>query len=303
MISVIGVGKVGATFAFLAACSSIDDLVLINRTKNKAVGELLDIINTVPQKSKISIKATGDMSDVKDSKVVVITAGGGTIKEDRTDLLPFNSPMISSIAKDLKKYANESKIVVVTNPVDIMTYQLLKETGFSKNQVIGMGSSLDSSRFRYILAKSQNVNQGQVEGMVIGEHGPTMVPLFSLSKVMDKTIELNKEKKAEIAYEVRNYWRDLHAYKGASVFGAAKHTFDIVEAIVKNNKLSISSSVLLDGEYGLYDMCMGIPVTINKNGVQQINEYSIDGTESDLLMVSAKRIKEGIKKIPNYKLN
>ncbi len=297
MISIIGVGKVGAAFAFLAAYSSIDDLVLVNRTKNKAVGELLDVITTVPQKSKISIKATDDMSEIKGSEVIVITAGGGTIKEDRTDLLPFNSPMISSIAKDLKKYASESKIVVVTNPVDVMTYQLLKETGFSRNQIIGMGSSLDSSRFRYILAKFQNVNQGQIEGIVIGEHGPTMVPLFSLSRMMGKTIELNKEQKTEITSKLRNYWKGLLLYKGASVFGAAKHTFDIVESIVKNNELTISSSVLLNGEYGLHDVCVGIPVTINKNGVQKINEYSIDETESDFLMVSANRVKEGISKI------
>lgn len=299
MISVIGIGKVGAAFAFLAASSSIDDLVLVNRTKNKALGELLDIVNTVPQKSKISIKATDDMSSVKDSDVIVITVGGGVIKEDRTDLIPFNSPMISSLAKELQKYAAKSKIVVVTNPVDVMTYQLLQETGFSKNQIIGMGSSLDSSRFRYLLAKFQNVNQGQIEGTVIGEHGPTMIPLFSLSKMMGKKIELSKENMIEITFELRNYWRNLHAYKGASVFGAAKHTFDIVEAIVKNNELSISSSVLLDGEYGLHDVCVGVPVIINKNGVKKIDEYSIDETESDLLMISANRVKEGIKKISN----
>ena len=299
MISVIGIGKVGAAFAFLAASSSIDDLVLVNRTKNKALGELLDIVNTVPQKSKISIKATDDISSVKDSDVIVITVGGGVIKEDRTDLIPFNSPMISSLAKELQKYAAKSKIVVVTNPVDVMTYQLLQETGFSKNQIIGMGSSLDSSRFRYLLAKFQNVNQGQIEGTVIGEHGPTMLPLFSLSKMTGKKIELSKENMIEITFELRNYWRNLHAYKGASVFGAAKHTFDIVEAIVKNNELSISSSVLLDGEYGLHDVCVGVPVIINKNGVKKIDEYSIDETESDLLMISANRVKEGIKKISN----
>ena len=299
MISVIGIGKVGAAFAFLAASSSIDDLVLVNRTKNKALGELLDIVNTIPQKSGISIKATDDMSDVKDSEVIVITVGGGMITKDRTDLIPFTSPIISSLAKELQKYASKSKIVMVTNPVDVMTYQLLQETGFSKNQIIGMGSSLDSSRFRYLLAKSQNVNQGQVEGMVIGEHGPTMIPLFSLSKVMGNKIELNKEKMTEITLELRNYWKNLHAYKGASVFGAAKHAFDIVEAIVKNYELSISSSVLLDGEYGLHDVCVGVPVIINKNGVKKIDEHSIDKTESDLLTISANRIKEGIKKISN----
>lgn len=296
MISVIGTGKVGDAFAFLAAYSAIDDLVLVNRTKNKAVGEFFDIVNAIPSKSKISVTATDDMSETNDSKVIVITASGGAMKDDRMDLLPFNTKIISSLAKDMKKYNSNSKIIVVTNPVDVLTYQLIQETGFDRNQVIGMGSSLDSSRFRYILAKSQNVDQSEIDGMVIGEHGPTMVPLFSRSRSLGSIIHLSEDKKSEITSELRNYWKSLHAYKGASVFGAAKHAFDIVNAIVKNQELAISSSVYLDGEYGFRDVCIGVPVTINNSGVK-IKEYQIDETESELLTISANRVKNGINRI------
>ncbi len=295
MISVIGTGRVGSAFAFLTTSSALDDLVLVNRTKNRAIGEFLDLVTTIPAKSKISINATDQISEIQGSEVVIITASSGTIKDERTDLLPFNSPIISQLAKDLQKYSPESKIVVVTNPVDILTYQLLQETGFNKNQIIGVGSSIDSSRFRVILAKSQKVNQSEIYGIVMGEHGPTMVPVFSLSKLSGKSLELSKEKKIEITSELRNYWRGLVTYKGASVFGVAKHVFDIVKSIILNQELSISSSVYLNGEYDFHDLCMGVPITINKNGVQKINEYSLDESEYELLKVSANKIRDGIK--------
>ncbi len=182
MISIIGAGRVGSALAFLIAQSGLDDLVIVNRSKNKALGEALDVTNTIPEKSLISVTGTDDFSEIKNSDVVVITVSGGMIKEDRTDLIPFNVPIISEICKNLRKYADDANVVVVTNPVDVITYQILKQTEFSRWNVIGMGSSLDSSRFRYLLAKELGVKQGNIEGLVLGEHGPTMVPLFSHAK-------------------------------------------------------------------------------------------------------------------------
>ena len=174
MLSIIGAGRVGSALAFLAAQSGIDDIVLYNRTKNKSLGETLDVVNAIPEKSLISITGTDDISLIKNSDVVVITVSGGAIKEDRNELLPFNVPIVSEICKNLRKYADDAKIIIVTNPVDIITHQVLKQTEFSREQVIGMGSSLDSSRFRYLLAKELKVKQGNIEGFVMGEHGPTI---------------------------------------------------------------------------------------------------------------------------------
>lgn len=299
MISIIGAGRVGSAVAFLVAQSGLDDLVIVNRSKNKALGEALDVNNTIPEKSLISVIGTDDFSEIKNSDVVVVTVSGGMIREDRTDLLPFNVPIVSEICKNLRKYADDTKVVVVTNPVDIITYQILKQTEFPRERVVGMGSSLDSSRFRYLLAKELGVKQGNIEGLVVGEHGPTMVPLFSNAKSKGKRINLLEKKTDEITCELRNYWRYLVSFKGASIFGAAKNTFDITKSIVEGKEFLTSSSVYLDGEYGFSGLSMGIPVIFDKNGVKEIVKLTLDQKESELLESSAERISDGISKLSN----
>jgi malate dehydrogenase len=300
MISIIGAGRVGSALAFLIAQSGLDDLVIVNRSKNKALGEALDVTNTIPEKSLISVTGTDDFSEIKNSDVVVITVSGGMIKEDRTDLLPFNVPIISEICKNLRKYVDEANVVVVTNPVDVITYQILKQTEFSRWKVMGMGSSLDSSRFRYLLAKELGVKQGNIEGLVIGEHGPTMVPLFSTAKSKGERINLLGKKTDELTYELRNYWRCLIEFKKASIFGAAKNTFDITKSMVEGKEFLASASVYLDGEYGFNDLSMGVPVIFNKNGVKEIVQLSINQKESELIKLSAKRISEGVHQLSNF---
>ena len=300
MLSIIGAGRVGSALAFLAAQSGIDDIVLYNRTKNKALGETLDIVNTIPEKSLMSITGTNDISAIKNSDVVVITvSGGGAIKEDRNELLPFNVPIVTRICENLRKYADDAKIIVVTNPVDIITHQVLKQTEFSREQVIGMGSSLDSSRFRYLLAKELGVRQGHIEGFVMGEHGPTMVPLFSNAKIDGKKINLSEKKYDDILYHLRNYWKDLILFKGASVFGAAKNTFDIVQAIIKKKDLLTTASINLNNEYGFSSISMGVPVIVGMNGVKEVIRLDLDQKETEFLEISAKRISTGLELLSN----
>jgi malate dehydrogenase len=214
--------------------------------------------------------------------------------------LPFNVPIVSEICKNLKKYTDEAKVIVVTNPVDIMAYQILEQTNFPRERIIGMGSSLDSSRFRYLLAKDLTVKQGHVDGLVIGEHGSTMVPLFSLAKSYGEKISISEKKTIEIISELRNYWKYLVAYKEASVFGAAKNTFDIVKSIVKGNEFFTSASVYLDGEYGFSGFSMGVPVIFGKDGVKEILQLDLDEKESTLLKLSAKKISDGVTKLLEF---
>ena len=296
MISIIGVGRVGSAVGFLIASESLDDLVLINRNKYKAIGEALDLTNAVPKGSSISVTGTDDYELMKDSKVVVITASGGATGASRTDLLAYNVPLVKEIASKIKKYGESSKVVVVTNPLDVVTYFALMETGFPRESVIGMGSSLDSSRFRYLIAKELRTSQKEIEGIVVGEHGDSMVPLFSTAKVAGKPIldVISRKQIAEITAEVKDYWKYLKKFKEASVFGAAKNTFDIVNAIVRDEKLNISASVLLDGEYSLSDVCLGMPVTIKKNGVAKIHEIDLEDSEFQSLHESARTIQNNI---------
>ncbi len=296
MISIIGAGKVGSAIGFLSASTSLDDIVLVNRNKNKAMGEALDIVNVVPKNSTISVTGTDDYENIAGSQVVVITVNAGKIVTDRSDLIQYNIPIIKDISKKIERYASNAKVIVITNPVDVITYCILQESGLSVKNVIGMGSSLDSDRFRYAISKTLHTNQSGIESIVLGEHGNSMVPIFSTAKLDGKAIHFDKNQMTNITNEVRNYWRPLTELKGASVFGAAKHSYDIIKAIMKNESLEVPSSVMLHGEYGISDVCMGVPLVINKNGAS-IKEIDLDNSEHDLLVKSSNVIKNNIKKI------
>ena len=238
---------------------------------------------------------------IRDSRVVVIAASKGKITTSRTDLLAPNVLLVREIAQKLRKYNDNTKIVIVTNPLDIITYTVLKETGFPRESVIGMGSSLDSARFRYLLAKSFDTNQSKIDGIVMGEHGDSMVPIFSNAKYDKKPVlaRLDQNEIARITEKLKNYWKLLKTFKEASVFGAAKNAFDIVKSIVQDEKLQIPASVLLEGEYGLSDICLGVPTTIDKNGISKIDKLDLDWSELKSLNESAETIRSNIIKIKN----
>ncbi len=233
--------------------------------------------------------------------MIVITASKGKITTSRTDLLVANVPLAREIAQKIRKYNDNAKIVIVTNPLDIITYTVLKETGFPRESVIGMGSSLDSSRFRYLLAKSLDANQSKIDGIVMGEHGDSMVPIFSTAQHDKKPVlsMLDQNETARITEELRNYWKLLKTFKEASVFGAAKNAFDIAKAIVRDEQLQIPASVLLEGEYGLSDVCLGVPITIGKRGIAKIDKLDLDWSELKSLNDSAEIIRNNIIKIKN----
>jgi malate/lactate dehydrogenase len=162
VISIIGTGRVGSAVGFLIAATSLDDVVLVNRNKNKAIGEALDIVNVIPQNSSISIIGTDDFEHTSGSDVIVITVGAGKIVADRSDLIPYTIPIIREISKKISRCSSDAKIIVVTNPVDVITHYILKETGLSPKNIIGMGSSLDSDRFRYLLSTVLHTDQSKI---------------------------------------------------------------------------------------------------------------------------------------------
>ncbi len=297
MISIIGSGKVGSAVAFLVASTSLDDVILVNRTKTKAIGESLDISNAIPEGSSISVKGTDDFSLTKGSDVVVIAASAGVYTKSRTEMIGEQVKMIKDIAKKIKTHTPNSKILVVSNPLDVLTYVFLKESGFPRKQVIGVASSLDSSRFRYLLAKEFAVSQSEIkDALVLGEHGDSMVPIFSRVKKNEKPVSelLDTIQIKEITKNLRNYWKPLREFKSRSVFGIAKNTFDIVESMIREKNLAIPASVLLNGEYGLSDVCLGVPIKLSKDGLDSIDEIELEESELDALHQSAKIIKNYI---------
>jgi malate dehydrogenase len=295
MLSIIGSGRVGSATAFLMASNSIDNIQLVNRHKEKALGQAMDISNSIPENSPISIKAA-DYSEIKNSDVIVISASTGTYTANRVELLSEQVQMIKNIAKQVKQFANSAKVLILSNPVDVLTYYFLKESGFPRDQVFGVASSLDSSRFRYLIARELKTNQSEIENaLVLGEHGDSMVPIFSLAKWKGRPVLdiFDEEQAHKIKGDLIFYWKILREYKGPSIFGIAKNTFDIIKAIVKGEEISVPVSVMLDGEYEISDVSLGIPTKITKEKLT-IQELTLQKSELDSLHKSAETIKEYI---------
>ncbi len=292
MISIIGSGRVGSAIAFLIASNSLDDLQLVNRHKEKALGQALDISNAIPENSIFSINAT-DYSGIKNSDIIIISASTGTYTANRVELLSDQVNMIKDIAKQIKQYASNAKVLIISNPVDVLTYYFQKESGFSRENVIGVASSLDSSRFRYLIAQELDTNQSEIQNaLVLGEHGDSMVPIFSHAKFEKiPVMQIFKEEQVhKIKGDLIFYWKILREYKGPSIFGIAKNTFDIVNALIKNQEISVPVSILLQGEFGISDVALGVPTTISKTKTS-IEEIKLSSSELDLLHKSAETIK------------
>lgn len=296
MISIIGSGRVVSATAFLIASNSIDDIQLVNRHKEKALGQALDISNAIPQNSQYSIEAT-DYSELKNSDVIVISASTGTYTANRTELLSDQVQMIKDIARQIKQYAKDSKVLIVSNPVDVLTYFFQKESGFPRERTLGVASSLDSSRFRYLMAIELGKNQSEIDNaLVLGEHGDSMVPIYSLAKWKGKPVLeiFDEEQIHKIKGDLIFYWKILREYKGPSIFGIAKNSFDIIKALIQNKEISVPVSILLTGEYGISDVSLGVPAKISKNRTD-IQELTLMDSELDSLHKSAQTIKEYIK--------
>ncbi len=300
MISIVGSGRVGASIAFLCVSNELDNVLLINRSKDKAIGESLDIANAIPPTSKFSIRGTDDYAELSGSYIVVIAASTVSYTKSRTEHKNPQIDMVKEIAKKIKRYCPSAIILMVSNPTDVLTYFFQKESGFSRFKVIGIASSLDSSRFRYFISEKLSVPQSSItNALVLGEHGDSMVPIFSnvLIDGNSLTSMINDVEKKSITYDIRNYWKTLRNYKSRSQFGVAKNVYDVIDTIINAKELSISASVVLEGEYGENDVAMGVPVKINQNGVSEIQTIELDESESFMLKESSKKIRDDINSV------
>ena len=240
---------------------------------------------------------TDDFAETRNSELVVITASTGVYTTSRTEMLSEQVKMIRAILKKIKEHASDSIILMVSNPVDVLTYVFQKEAIFPIEKVLGIASSLDSSRFKLLLAKNLGAKLPEIsDALVIGEHGDSMVPVYSRAKLNQKPVleVLNENQINEITTGVRGYWRTLREFKSRSVYGIAKKVYDVAETIIHKKELSIPASVLLSGQYGISDVCMGVPTKIGKDGVKEIQEIEISESELVLLKKSSEVIKNYI---------
>lgn len=298
-VSIIGAGNVGATCAeYIAMRSIASEVVLLDIKEGFAEGKALDLMQTATTNgfnTRIS-GTTNDYSKTAGSKVVVITSGiprkpGMT----REELIGINAGIVKSVATSVLEYSPETILVVVSNPMDTMTYLALKATGLPKNRVIGMGGILDSSRFKCYLSMAMNVPANDVQGMVIGGHGDTtMIPLTRLASYQGAPVSqfLSQSEMDKVAADTMVGGATLTGLLGTSAWYApGASVASLVDSLVNDQKRLYPCSVYLDGEYGQRDICMGVPVILGKNGWEAIVDVQLNASEQALFAKSAEAVR------------
>lgn len=301
-ISIIGAGAVGCQTAFLIAEKNLGNVVLVDIIEGLAEGRALDLSQSLPVlNSNIKIIGTTDYSLTKDSDIVVITAGSPRKPGmSREDLININSKILKSIVSEIIKYSPNCSLIVITNPLNIMTQLAYKLSNFPKNRVIGMAGILDSSRLKFLISKELNTNINNIEAFVLGDHGDLMVPIISQCKVNNKPLTqfLSKEKINRIIEKTRNAGAEIiNLSKQSSCFAPACSITEMLDSIINNKSKILPCSVLLEGEYNINNLFLGVPIKLGKNGVEEIIELNLDESEKSALINSANYIKNLINKL------
>jgi malate dehydrogenase len=300
MISIVGAGKVGSAAAFSILGFRTSDVVLVDIAENLAEGEALDMMQAAPAiEFDGKIKGTNDYSQMKGSELVIVTAGlGRQPGMSRVDLAGKNAKIVKSVVREVVKYCPDSKLMMVTNPVDVMTYVAYKESGFERNRVFGMGNILDTLRFRSYIAQELGVSREDIRGLVIGEHGDTMVPLVRYASVSGIPItELLDTKQIEkVVALTRSSGSDVIKRKGATTFAPSVVIAIMADAVLKGRNRIMGVSTYLQGEYGFSDVSIGVPCVLGKNGVERILELRLDAETKREFEKSVASINDVIRK-------
>ena len=298
MITIIGAGKVGSAAAFDILRYKISDVILIDSNENQAKGEALDMMQAAPAiEFDGTIRGTSDYSQIEGSELVIVTAGLGRRPDmTRFDLLNTNAQIMRSIVKEVVKYAPECKLMIVTNPVDILTYVAAQESGFPRCCLFGMGNILDTMRFRTYIANELNVSREDTHALVIGEHGDSMVPLVEYASVSGIPITslLTKEQIEKIVHLTVSSGADVIKLKGSTEYAPGTVIAITADAILTGRNRVMSVSTCLNGEYGFSDVSIGVPVVIGKQGVEKIIELELSNETKERFEKSVAVIKEAI---------
>ena len=299
-VSVIGAGNVGATAADVMAAKSIcNEVVLLDIKDGYAEGKALDIMQTSTTRGFDTIVSgtTGDYSKTKNSDVVVITSGMPRKPGmSRSELIGINAKIVQSVTSSVLEYSKNPVIVVVSNPMDTMTYLTIKTCGLDKKRIIGMGGALDSSRFKTYITKALNKPANDIHGMVIGGHGDkTMIPLSRFASYNGLPISsfLKSDEIEDVVSSTMVGGATLTKLLGTSAWYAPGAAISfLVESILNDSKRIIPCSVYLDGEYGQSDLCIGVPCIIGKNGVEEILDLKLNDDEKLKFKNSADSVRE-----------
>lgn len=301
-IALIGGGQVGGNIALLSAQKELGDLVIVDipEAENFMKGKALDISQLLPHDGYDSkLIGTSSFEDIKNSDVVVITAGFPRQPGmDREDLLQKNLDIMSNVASQVKKYAPEAFVIVVSNPLDAMVYAFYKISEFPKNRVVGMAGALDSARFRAFIAEATNLSSQDVNCMVLGGHGDTMVPVSRLATVGGVPLSSLLSKKEIIAIEDRTRVGGGEIVKlfgkGSAFYAPAQSTVEMIESFVRDKKRVIPCASLCEGEFDIDGYFIGVPTVIGSKGVEKILTFYLDEDEKSALKNTLAEVKKTV---------
>ena len=302
-ITLIGAGQIGGTLAHLIAIKELGDVVLFDVAEGVAKGKALDIAqSTSVDGFNINLIGTSSYEDIKNSDVIIITAGiprkpGMT----RDDLLGTNLKIIKQVAEGIKKNSPNAFVICITNPLDVIVMALQKYSGLPTNKVVGMAGILDTSRFKYFLSKEMNVPVKEIESLVLGGHGDTMVAMVNHTKIKSKPLKqflqegkIKKERLDAIIDRTKKGGAEIVKYleKSSAFYAPAASGIEIAESYLKDLKKDLPCAAYLNGEYGVKDIYVGVPVTIGKNGVEKVIELKLSEQEKKNFDISIKAVKE-----------
>ena len=306
-IGIIGCGFVGSASAFALMQSGLaEEIALIDADKDRAEGEALDISHGVPFAKPMKIYA-GGYDDLADAGIIVITAGANQKPgETRTDLVKKNIGILGSIIPEINKRAFEGILLIVANPVDILTYAAIKLSNLPEKRVLGSGTVLDSARLKYELGNRLNVDSRSVHAFIIGEHGDSEIAAFGSANVSGVPLSdfcgmkghcNHDETMNQIAEDVKNSAYEIIAKKHATYYGIAMSVKRICEVIIRNEKSILPVSSMMHGQYGITDVSLSMPAIVDENGIEKIIPIELTDNEQEKLHESADKLKEIIKEI------
>ncbi len=303
-ITIVGAGNVGATTAHWAVAKELGDVVLIDIIEGLPQGKALDLAESAPLEGfDCRLVGTNDYADTANSDVVVVTAGiARRPGMSRDDLLQTNAKIVSTVVSQVVRYSPNAYMIVVSNPLDAMVHVAKQVSGWPKQRVMGMAGVLDSARFRYFIAQELGVSVEDVHGFVLGGHGDTMVPVPRYATVNGISITqlLSAEQIARLVQRTRDGGAEIVNYlkQGSAFYAPGAAIVQMVEAIVKDKKRVLPATAYLEGEYGLHDIYVGVPILLGAAGVEKVIEVELTTEEQAALKRSAAAVEELVRALP-----
>lgn len=300
-ITVIGSGKVGASAALNACLRNLGDVLLLDIVKGLPQGEALDINHQLSELGiDCRVRGSNEYDDMRGSDIIVLVAGVGRKPGmTRMDLLSTNANIIKDIASKIRSLTSRAFVIVVTNPVDPMTYLTLKLLGGDKKRIMGMGNMLDLSRFKSFIHDVTGFSRRSISAMVIGEHGENMLPLprFSSISGVPLTTFLSSEQIKTTLESTRKIAAEVISLKGATIHAPGNAIASMLESIVRDSKSLMPVSALLEGEYGASNVCLGVPAVLGSNGIEKIIELQLDSSEREIFDRGVASVKTAISEL------